>query len=216
MHFVLFGCIWDNLLRYNTQFKTGQTGAKVRAMKSFRNFSQRTHAIHPFGPLPHVSVHFVLFGCIWDSLLRYNTQFKTGQTGAKVRATMSRRNFSQRTHPIHPMGLESHVLVCFVRFGCIWYRLVALQNSVQNGPKWCKSSCHEVVSGAQSSPLGQKLMFHSVSYYFGTFGTVRLCYKTQCKTDQTDAKVRATKSRRNFSQRTHPIHPIGLQTHVLV
>ena len=59
---------------------------------------------------------------------------------------MSRRNFSQRTHPIHPIGLETHVLVCFVLFGCIWDRLVALQNSVQNGPKWCKSSCHEVVS----------------------------------------------------------------------
>src|SRR6185312_11622058 len=111
--FALFGCIWYSLVAYNTRCKTGRSGAKVRAMKSFRNFSQRTHPIHPFGPLPHVLVHFVLFGCIWDSLLRYNTQFQTGQTGAKVRATMSRRNFSQRTHPIHPMGLETHVLVCF-------------------------------------------------------------------------------------------------------
>ena len=33
----------------------------------------------------------------------------------------------------------------FILFGYIWYCLVALQNSVQNGPKWCKSSCHEVV-----------------------------------------------------------------------
>ena len=49
----------------------------------------------PYWPLPHVSVRFVLFGCIWDSLLQYNTQFKTGQTGAKVRATKSRQNFSQ-------------------------------------------------------------------------------------------------------------------------
>src|SRR6185437_5071321 len=88
----------------------------------------------------------VLFGCIWDSLLHYNTQFKTVQTGAKVRAMMSRRNFSQRTHPIHPMGLETHILVCFVLFGCIWDRLVALQNTVQNGLNLCKSSCHEVAS----------------------------------------------------------------------
>ena len=98
----------------------------------------------------------------------------------------------------------------FVQFWCIWYRLVALQNSLQNGPKWCKSSCHEVVLGTQSTPLGPKLMFHSVSYYFCAFGTVRLCYKTQCKTGQTDAKVRATKSRRNFSPQTQPIHSIGL------
>ena len=95
----------------------------------------------------------------------------------------------------------------FVLFGCIWYRLFALQNSVQNGPTWCKSSCHEVVSGTQSTPLAPKLMFHSVSYYFGAFGTVWLCYKTQCKMGQADAKVRATKSRLNFSQPTHPIHP---------
>ena len=67
MHFILFGCIWDSLLHYNTQFKTGQTGAKVRAMKSCRNFSQQTHPIHPIGPLPHVSVRVILFGCIWYS-----------------------------------------------------------------------------------------------------------------------------------------------------
>ena len=97
-----FGTVW---LPYKTRCKTGRSGAKVRAMKSCRNFSQQTHPIHPIGPLPHVSGCFVLFGCIWDSLLRYNTQFKTGQTCAKVHATKSRRNFSQLTHPIHHIGL---------------------------------------------------------------------------------------------------------------
>ena len=92
--FVLFGCIWTVWFSYKTQCKMGRTGAKVRAMKSCWNFSQRTHPIHPIGPWPHVSLRFVLFGCIWDSLLRYNTQCKMGQPGAKVRATKSRRNFS--------------------------------------------------------------------------------------------------------------------------
>src|SRR6185295_15759357 len=32
----------------------------------------------------------------------------------------------------------------FVPLGCIWDGLVALQHSVQNGPNYCKSSCHEV------------------------------------------------------------------------
>ena len=36
--------------------------------------------------------------------------------------------------------------MCIVLFGCIRDRLVALQNSMQNGPKWSNSSCHEVVS----------------------------------------------------------------------
>src|SRR6185503_7745444 len=49
-----------------------------------------------------------------------------------------------------------------------------------------------------------------VSYYLGAFRTVWLPYETRCKTGRTSAKVRATKSRRNFSQRTDLILPIGL------
>jgi hypothetical protein len=155
-------------------------------------------------------------------------------------------------------------------FQCVSYYLVALQNSVQNRPKWCKSSCHEVVSESfatnaldpphgtltsfsvrfilfgciweslvvlqhnakwanleqkfvpqsrvgifrsehtRSTPLDSKLMFWFVLYYLDVCGTVWLPYKTQCKTGRTGAKVRAMKSCRNVSQRTHPIHPIGL------
>ena len=97
-----FGTVW---LPNKTGCKTSRSGAKVCAMKSCRNFSQRTDPIQPFGPLPHVSECFILFGCIWDGLLRYNTRFKTGQTCVKVRAAKSRRNFSQRMHTIAPIGL---------------------------------------------------------------------------------------------------------------
>src|SRR6185503_13468068 len=58
-------------------------------------------------------------------------------------------------------------------------------------------------------PLEPKLTFCYVSYYLGAFGNVWLPYGTRCKTGRTSAKVHATKSRRNFSQRTHPIHPNG-------
>ena len=61
----------------------------------------------------------------------------------------------------------------------------------------------------RSTPLDPKLMFWCISYYLGAFGTVWLPYETLCKTCRTSAKVRATNLRRNFSQRTHPIHPIG-------
>src|SRR6185312_6934614 len=60
----------------------------------------------------------------------------------------------------------------------------------------------------RSTPLDPKLTFRCVSYYLGAFGTVWLPYETRCKTGRTSAKVRATKSRWNFSQRTHPNHPI--------
>ena len=61
----------------------------------------------------------------------------------------------------------------------------------------------------RSIPVDTKLMFWSVLLYLGALRTVLLRYETQCKTGQTSAKVHATKSRRNFSQRMHPIHPIG-------
>src|SRR6185369_14496878 len=68
----------------------------------------------------------------------------------------------------------------------------------------------------RSTPLDLKLTFWCVSYYLGAFGTVWLPYETRCKTGRTSAKIRATKSRPNFSQRTHPIHPIGPKTDILV
>jgi len=59
------------------------------------------------------------------------------------------------------------------------------------------------------TPLNPKLMFCRVLYCLGAFETVWLPYETRCKTGRTSAKGRAMKSRQNFSQRTHPIHPIG-------
>jgi hypothetical protein len=52
----------------------------------------------------------------------------------------------------------------------------------------------------RSTPLDPKLTFWCVSYHSGAFGTVWLPYETRYKTGRTSAKVRATKSRLNFSQ----------------
>ena len=95
-----FGPVW---LPYETRCKTGRTSPKVRAKESRRNFSQRMHVIHPIGPKTDVLVRFILFGfgIVW---LPSDTRCKTGRTIAKVRAMKSRRNFSQRTRPIHTIG----------------------------------------------------------------------------------------------------------------
>jgi len=47
-----FGTVW---LPYKTRCKTGRSGAKVRAMKSCQNFSQRTYPSTPIEPKTHVS-----------------------------------------------------------------------------------------------------------------------------------------------------------------
>ena len=121
--------------------------------------NERTRSI-PFKPKLMfwcISYHLGVFGAVW---LPYDTRWKTGRISAKVRAAKSRRNVSQRTHPIHSIGPKTDVLV-------------------------------------------------RLSYHLGAFGTVWLAYETRCKMGRTSLKVCATKSRRNFSQRSHPIHPIG-------
>ena len=100
-HLGAFGTIW---LPYEPRWKTGRTSAKVRATKSRRKFLQRMHPIQPFDPKLTfwcVSYRLGAFGTVW---LPYKTRCKTGRTSAKVRATNLRRNFSQQTHPIHPIG----------------------------------------------------------------------------------------------------------------
>jgi len=138
-----------------------------------------------------------------------------GRTSAKVRATKSRRNLSQRSHPIHPIGPQTDVLVCFILFGCIRDRLVALRYSVQKWDEVVQKFVPRSRVGifcnkyTRSTPLDPKLNFLCILYYLGSFGTVWLPYETRCKTGRISAKVRATKSRRNFSQRTYLIHPIA-------
>ena len=122
----------------------------------FRNEGTRSTPLDPKLMFWCVSYYLGAFKTVW---LPYKTRCKMGRTSANVRATKSRRNYSQQTHPIHP--------------------------------------------------LDPKLMFRCVSYYLGAFGTVWLPYETRCKMGRSSAQIRATKSRRNFSQRTHPIHPIG-------
>src|SRR4029079_97353 len=96
----------------------------------FRNEHTRSTPLDPKLMFWCVSDYLGPFRTVW---LLCETQYKTGQTSAKFRATKSRRNFSQRTHPIHPIGPYTDVLVRFILFGCIRNRLVALRNSVQNG-----------------------------------------------------------------------------------
>src|SRR6185436_4330545 len=136
----LFGCITKIRAK---RAELVQKFVPRSRVEIFRN--ERTGSI-PLDPKQMfwcVSYYLGAFGTVW---LPYETRCKTGRTSAKVCATKSRLNFSQRTYRVHPIRPQTDVLVCFILFWCIWDRLVPLRNSVQNGPNKCKSSCHEVVS----------------------------------------------------------------------
>ena len=100
-------------MSYETRCKTGRTSAKVRATKSRWNFCNERTRSNPLDPKLMfwcILYHLGVLGTVW---LAYETRWKTGRTSAKVRATKSRRNFSQRTHMIHSIGLYTDVLVRF-------------------------------------------------------------------------------------------------------
>ena len=100
-HSGAFGTVW---LPYETRCKMGRTSAKVRAMNRVRIFRSGRTRSTPFDPnLTFWCISYLLgpFRTVW---LPYETRCKTGRTSAKVRAMKSHRNFSQRTHPIQPIG----------------------------------------------------------------------------------------------------------------
>ena len=133
-------------LPYETRCKTGRASAKFCATSRvgiFRNELIRSTPLHCKLTFSSVLYYLGALGTVW---LPYETRCKTGRDSAKVCETKSHRNFSQRTHPIHPIGPKTDVSGCFILFGCIRDRLVALRNSEQNGPNLYKSSCHEVAS----------------------------------------------------------------------
>ena len=119
------------------------------------------------------------------------------------------RNERTQSSPLDPKLMFWCVSYYLGGFGTIWLL-------TKFGAKWAELVQKFVPQSrvrifrnerTQSSPLDTKPW--CVSYYLGAFRTVWLPYETRYKTSRTSENVRATKSRRNFLQRTHPIHPIG-------
>ena len=129
-HFGAFRTIWLHSGPFGYLTKLGAQGAKVvqkfvprSRIRIFRNEHTRSTPLDRKLTFWCVSYYVGAFGTIW---LPYETQCKTGRTSAKVRATKSRRNFSQRTLLTHSIGPKTDILVCFILFGCILDYLVAL------------------------------------------------------------------------------------------
>ena len=176
----------------------------------FRNERTRSTPLDPKLMFWYVSYYLGAFGTVW---LPYGILCKTGRTSAKVRATKSRQNFSQERTRSTPLDAK-------LMFWCILYYLGSLRTVWLQYETRCKTGLTSAKVHATNRvgifhnertgfiPLDPKQKFWCVSNYLGAFWTVWLPYETRCKTGPTSAKVRAMKLYQNFSQRTHPIHPI--------
>ena len=151
-------------------------------MEFFRNERTQFIPLDPKLMFWSVLYYFGAFGPVW---LPYKTRCKTGQTGEKLRAMKSHRNFFATNVPDSPhwilnscFGLFSTIWVHLGLFGCLTKlgakRVKLVKNFVpfspieifrnkrnRSAPHWTLSSC-----------------VLCVSYYLDAFVTVWLCYNT--------------------------------------
>ena len=208
MHLGPFGCLTKLGAKQAELVQKFVTRSRVGI---FRNECTRSTALDNKLMFWCISYYLCAFGTVW---LPDKTRCKTGRTNAKVRATKSRRTFCNertRSTPLDPK----------LTFWCVSYYLGAFETVWLPYGTRCKTGRTSAKVRAtksrrtfrkertRSNPLDPTLKFWCISNYFGAFGTIWLPYETRCKTGRSCAKVCATKSRRNFSQRTHPIHPIA-------
>ena len=177
----------------------------------FRNEHTRSTPFVPKMMFWCISYHLGASRTIW---LSYETVAKRAELVQKF-VTRSRVGIFQiertRSTPLDPKLTFWWVLFhlgAFGPFGCLTKLGAKRAELVQ---KFVTRSRVGIFRNERtlSTLLDPKLMFRCVSYYLGAFKTFWLPYETRCKTGRSCAKVCTTKSRRNFSQRTHPIHPIG-------
>ena len=159
-------------------------------------------------------MHFVPFGCIRGCLVAIKLSAKRAELVQKFVPRSRVGIFCNKHTQSTPLDLK-------LTFWCFSYYLGAFgtirlpyETRCQTGRTSAKvrapkSRWNFLQRMHRSTPLDPKLTFCYISYYLGAFGTVWLPYEIWCKMGRTSVKVRAPKSRWNFLQRTHPIHPIG-------
>ena len=123
---------------------------------------------------------FSVFRTIWVHLGPFGhlrTRCKTGRTSAKVCATKSRRNFSQRTHRSIPVDPK-------LMFWCVLFYLGTLRTVLLHYETRCKTGRTSAKVRARSrvgifrnectrsTPLDPKLMFWCVLFYLGALRIV--------------------------------------------
>ena len=153
-------------------------------------------------------MHSGLFGCLTKLSAQRAELMQKVVPRSRVRIFRNKRN---RSTPLDPKLTFLCVLYHLCAFGTVGCLTKLVAKRAELVLKFMPRSRVRIFRNERnrSNPLDPKLTFWFILYHLGAFGTVWLPYETRCKTGRTSAKVRATKSRQIFSQRTRPIHPIG-------
>ena len=153
-------------------------------------------------------MHSGPFGCITNLGGKRAELVQMFVPRSRVRIFRNKRTRSTPLDPKLTFWCVLYHLGAFWTFGCLTKLGAKRTELVQKFvPRSHVGIFHNEL--CRSTPLDPKLMCRCASFYLHAFGTIWMPYETRFKTGRTSAKVRATKSRRNFSLRSHPIHPIG-------
>ena len=197
-----FGTVW---LPYEFRCTTGRSSAKVRArsrVRIFRNKRTRSTTLDP-------KLTFSgLFGCLTELSAKRAELVQKFVPWSRFRIFHNERIRSTHCTVNWCFGVFCSIWVHSRTFGCLTKLGTKRAEQVQKFVPWSRVGISRN-ERTWSTTLDPKLMFWCVLYYLSAFGTVWLPYETRCKTGRSSANVRATKSRRYFSQRTHLIHSIG-------
>jgi hypothetical protein len=184
--------------------------------------NERTRSTPVYPKLMLWCVLYIL-DVLWTISLQHETRCKTGQTGAMQKFVPRRcvgifRNERIRSTPLDHKNMFWYVSYSLGAFGTVLLRYNTKLGAkrvklVQLMQKFVPRRCVRIFRDkrTQSTPLDPKHIFWCVLYSLDAFGTVFLPYKTNFKMGRTgaiNAKVCATKSCQNFSQRTHQIQSI--------
>ena len=196
------GVFWTVWLPYKTRCKIGQTSAKVRAMTSCRNFSQRTHPVVRNAPKHEFRVQ-------WGGSGAFVAKCSCHEVASEFFATNA-----PDPPPLHPKLMFWCVLYHFGAFGKILLhhksrcRTAELVQLMQTFVPWSRIVIFPNET-SRSSPIYSKLIYWCILYSLASFETISLRHNSIWKTSRNlaiNAKVRAKKSHRNFSQRQLPTH----------
>ena len=146
MRFVQFWCIWDHLVALRNSVQNGPNWCKSSCHEVASEFFVMNATDPPHWTLNSCFGAFIQFWCIWDHLVDIRNSVQNGPNLFKSSCYEVASEFFAMNAPDPLHWTLNSCFGAFVQFWSIWYHLVAIRNSLQNGPNWCKSSCHEVAS----------------------------------------------------------------------